>query len=252
MTRRIIIIALLLCTACKKEFTQHLPVDTSNQMAFVKIVHASLLYGALNVYIGGEKVNGAALSFNAVYPVTGTNTYLAVKPGNQEIKLLAADSSTIFSFTKQLGAAKYYSFFITDSLTNASRDSSRIIVEDVLPKIAPGFVGLRFINAVLNDTGMVALWSVAKNGVIISKVKPDSVSSFISVGFNAQIADTLYVTRNVADTVPFIRRTVLAKFVFNSGTIPTLVDGRNYSLYYKGDANATTGATARSVAGYVH
>lgn len=266
MTRNILfsVIILALLAACKKEFTEHLPITPVTDLAYVKIVHAAPFFRAttgvadtFNVYIGGERANGSPLSYNSIYPVNGTNTYLAVKPGMQEIKLSlpgvsTPDSVNIFSMQQQLDAGKYYTLMITDSIKTAKVDMHRIFVEDALLKPDTSAVGLRFINAVLNDAGTVDVWSQAKNGLVIAGVKGDSASPFMMVTYNRPVADTFYVTQHAPDGTPLGSRTVLAQYYFTTANITTITGGRNYTIYYKGDGTAATGAQGRSMAGYVH
>jgi hypothetical protein len=152
-----------------------------------------------------------------------------------------ADSVTIWSLPKYLAPGKYYTFMITDSL-NSTRDSNRIFVQDVYTPAVVSYINLRFIHAVVNDTPgkTVDLWSYARNAAIISKVKPDSVSSFLLAGVNPSVADTLYV-RRTGTTLN------LAKLLF----APT--PQRTYTLYYYGDGNITTaGKKPRTLASYGH
>lgn len=253
MTRSILILLLFITASCRKEYTVHASEENPSGMAFLKVIHASPKLDTFNIYIGGQKMNGTSLKYNSIFPVTGTNTYMAVKPGVQEIRL-ATDSLNIYSFNKQLDAGKYYTFMITDALNTTDKDSARIFVEDVYSMPVPGAVRLRFIHAVINDTAglKVDLFSYAKNATIISGINPDSVSSFMSLGFNQQTPDTFYVTRAAAAGTALSARIVLAKLAFNSTNIAAVADQRTITLYYKGDANLATGAKARSLAGFVH
>jgi hypothetical protein len=138
---------------------------------------------------------------------------------------------------------------ITDSI-KSTRDSSRIFVEDVYKTPSPGYVNIRFINTVIKDTGKVDLFSYAKGATIATRIKPDSMSGFLSIGFNPQTPDTFYITRTLPkDTAaPLSWRTVLAKMVFNSTNVANLSTQRTVTLYYKGD----TTAKSRALSGFVH
>lgn len=250
MTRSIFIILLFAVVSCQKEYTIHASEEGLSAMAFLKVVHASPKLDTFNLYVGGQKMNGTALRYNSIFPAAGTNTYMAVKPGQQEIKL-ATDSGSIYSFNKQLEAGKYYTFLITDALNTTEKDSARIFVEDVYSMPVAGAVRIRFIHAVINDAA-VDLFSYAKNATVITNVNPDSVSSFMLLGYNQQTADTFYVTRAAAAGTSLSARTVLAKLAFNSTNIINAADQRSITLYYKGDATVTTGVKARALSGFVH
>lgn len=260
MTRYIFIFLLLVTVSCQKEYTVHVSEESTAGVAFLKVVHASpnfrIITGkqdTFNIYIGGQKVNGNALSYNSNFPVAGTNTYMAVNAGIQEIRL-ATDSLDIYSLNKQLEAGKHYTFMITDSINTASRDSSRIFVEDAYSMPSAGGIKIRFIHAVINDTAgkKVDLFSYAKNSTVISNVSPDSVSSFMSLGYNPQTADTFYVTRTATAGTPLSARIILAKQAFNATNITGAAEQRCFTLYYKGDGNLTTGTKARTLTGFVH
>lgn len=260
MTRYIFIVLLLITVSCQKEYTVHVSEESTAGVAFLKIVHASPNFRSItgkqdtfNIYIGGRKVNGNALSYNSIFPVAGTNTYIAVNAGLQEIRL-ATDSLSIYSMNKQLEAGKRYTFMITDSINTASRDSSRIFVEDAYTIPAAAGIRIRFIHAVINDTvdKKVDLFSYAKNSAVISNVSRDSVSGFMLLGYNPQTADTFYVTRAATAGTPLSARIILAKQTFNATNIIGAGDQRCFTLYYKGDGNLTTGIKARTLAGFVH
>jgi hypothetical protein len=266
MTRSIFIFLLFVTVSCQKEYTVHASEESTAGMAFLKIIHASPNFRALtgqqdtfNIYIGGLKVNGATFTYNSIFPAAGTNTYMAVEPGLKEIRLtvpgvVKTDSVNIYSFNKQMEAGKYYTFMITDSINAASRDSSRIFVEDSYSTPPAGYISIRFIHTVMNDTvdKKVDLFSYAKNSTIISNVSRDSVSSYISLGYNLQTVDTFYVTRAATSGTALSARIILAKQAFTTTNIVGATDQRCFTLYYKGNGNLTTGTKPRALAGFVH
>ena len=191
--------------------------------------------------------------------MAGTNTYMAVDAGMQEIRfsvpgVVNTDSVNIYTLNKQLEAGKHYTFMITDAIKTAGKDSARIFVEDAYTLPAAGNIRIRFIHAVINDTAgkKVDLFSYARNSTVISDVSPDSVSGFIQLGYNQQTADTFYVTRAAAAGTPLSARLILAKQAFNATNITGATDQRCFTLYYKGDGNITSGNKARTLAGFVH
>jgi hypothetical protein len=198
------------------------------------------------VYLNNSKLSSAALSFGSIFPGIVSNAYLAIPPGSQSIRLsipgvVNTDSVTIATVTKSFVAGKYYSLLITDSIMNASRDSSRILVQDYYTTPNPGFINLRFANAALNDTAgkTVDLFSYARNTTLITKIKSDSVTSFQVVGTNPGVADTLYVRRTGTNQV-------LAKLLFPS------TSQRTYTVFYYGDVTLASGKKARTLSYYAH
>ncbi len=274
-------IALISINSCKREFRIKTPyVDGDSSKAYLKVVDAAPFFrqstgkpDTFNIFLNNTKVSGTPISYNGQFPQFVNNispnittTYIAVQPGLTQIKLSAPgkvtpDSIPITNLTENLIAGRKYTFLITDSL-NSPRDSSRIFIQD--PYIAPleGYVNLRFINAVYNDTlgKTVDLFSYAKNTTILTKFKPGNVSAFQLIGYNIQTPDTFYVTRTlgigVPATTPLSQRLILAKLAFtlssgtsgNAGGAPQ----RTYTLFYKGDGNLTSGVKARSLGIYAH
>jgi hypothetical protein len=92
----------------------------------------------------------------------------------------------------------------------------------------------------------VDIFSYARNNTVITNVPPGLVTPFFSLGFNAGVADTFYVTRPAVAGTPLANRIVLSKLAFGAA------NQRTYTLYYKGDANLTTGTKARTLSSYVH
>jgi hypothetical protein len=240
--------------ACDKTYTKVANYQLAGpDMAYLKIVHVSPSFRQLfnnnpdtfNVYLNTTKLTAPALSFNSIYPGTSINTYMAVTPGTSQIRFslpgtVNPDSLTLYTIPKTLVAGKSYTLFITDSIMSA-RDSSRLLVEDAFTTPATGYVNFRFVNAVVNDTAgkTVDVFSYARNANIFSKIKPDSATTFLSFGFNAGVADTLYVRRTGTNQV-------------FSKVLVSPANQRTYTLVYKGDGNLSTGTKARTLIGFVH
>lgn len=259
------------CFSCKKNNEPNAPfqvVDSS--MAYLKVVHAAPFFrtsvGAadtFNVFINSLRVGVSTFSYNSSYPLstntatpTINNTYIAVAPGQQTIKLstpgiVATDSISIITLTKSFGAGKFYTLFITDSLKTATRDTARMLVQDVIPPAMDGYVNIRFAHLAYNDTlnKMVDVYSYARNAAIVSNIKPGVITGFSALGYNIQATDTFYVRRSGTTQV-------LAKLAFTNSTLgagnASAANKRCYTLYFKGDATATTGTKARSLGIYLN
>lgn len=205
----IAIVALAAAIAsCRKEFTiTAVPVDLSNS-AYLKVVHASPRFrqqfglpDTINVFVAGQKINGAALTFGTTFPA-GTNTYVAVPSGTQQIRLSVhgttnPDSIQVTSLQKTFDVGQYYTFIITDSIASP-RDSSQIFVRDAQPeRVNPGYMSVRFVHAVFNDTAgsNVDIFSARRNGIIFPNVRPGTVTNFTTLSQYPGVADTLIVKR---------------------------------------------------------
>ena len=261
-------------TACKRDYAGVANYATSDSsVAYLKIIHASpnfrQIFGmrdTFNVFVGGQKITNTALSFNAIWPFSVnsstssiTATYAAVMPGQQTIKLSIPgitnpDSMTITTLSKTLVTGRFYTLLLTDSI-KSSYDSSQIFIQDNISPTLPGYINLRFVHAVLNDTAgkNIDVVSYARNANLFSNWKPGSISSFSLLGFNQTVPDTLYVTRPATSGTPISQRIVLAKLALNSTVLGSGAwDRRAYTVYYKGDANITSGTKARSLSVYIN
>ncbi|HTJ11459.1 MAG TPA: DUF4397 domain-containing protein [Dinghuibacter sp.] len=250
------ITVLVILGSCKKNFkydASYKPMDST--MAYLKIIDASPLFRQITTYqdtfivfINGAKVTASSLTFGGAFPGTATNTYLAVPPGPQEIKLsvpgiVNVDSIKILTLNLNMQAGRRYTLMLTDSMLTASRDSSRIFVQDFYNAPVTGYVNFRFIHAVTNDTPglLVDLFSYARNANILSKVKPDSVSPFQTLGVNLGVADTLYVRRSGTTRT-------LAKLLFAP---PPPFNQETYTVYYAGN-DTLKGKKAPALYYYTH
>jgi len=277
MKKNILFIAIILATtmigifSCKRDYSLVATTKTTEGTSYLAIVQASPNFrnifnmpDSFNVFINGQKISGFApgtaspfVTYGTTFPSTNTGFgYIAIPSGPQQIKfsvsgVINADSIPITTFTKTFLPDHQYSFIITDSI-NSLRDSSQIFLDDVynFPPTT-GYYNLRFVNAVLNDTASVDLYSYARNGVIYSKVSPGGTTAFSQIGVNIQTSDTLYVTRSLAtgvsSTTPLSQRTILAKMAFGAG------NQKSYTIYYKGDFSLpVSNKKGRSLSFYRH
>lgn len=268
---------LVVLIACKRDISgiaEFSKVDSS--LAYIKIIDVApnfrTIYGgrdSVNVFANDVKINATALSFNSIYPFAVnsttnsiTATYAAVQPGEQKFRLsvpgvINPDSLTVHTFTKTLKAGKFYSLFITDSL-KFTPDSAQI-VQDGFSPITTGYINLRFAHKVLNDTAgkTVDVFSYARNATIFTNIKPGTVTGFAMLSNNIAVPDTFYVTRSLPTgapaSTPLTQRIVLAKIAANAAALGSgATDQRSFTLYFKGDANLTTGTKARSLGVYLN
>lgn len=261
-------VIVLAIAACEKKYDwvaqQDLMDDTK---AYLKFVHASpsfkLIHGApdtFQIFVNDKKLTSGNLTYNSVWPFTvnsSTNsisaTYAMLEPGMNTIRLTAPgkdnpDSATIFEISKELTAGMRYTLMITDSV-KMDRDSSKIFIPDDLGEIAPlpGFINLRFVHAVLNDTvgKTVNIFSYARNADIGTNIKPGTTTVFSRYSYNPGVVDTFYVRRS--------NGFVLAKIPFSGANISSgSLDQRSFTLYYKGDGDLASGTKGRALAAYIN
>jgi len=254
-------IAALCCLfACKRDMELKNKPGYPAGTALIKFIDVAPNLGSVlnnnadtfNILINGQKVTGftpgtlSAMVFGATYPFAGTgNGYASVPAGNVEIKLVKGfntlDSVVLATLHATLEADKYYSLIITDSI-NSPRDSSKIFVNDAFIPLTPGYFGLRFVNAALNDTGNVDIWSTRNNRTIFSGAKPGSISAFTSQFYTSILSDTLFVRRS--GTLIGLDTLVTVNFANN----------RSYTIVYKGNAltNKTSDPKRRHLINYLN
>ncbi len=242
-----------LFTACEKDTAKIAGFTTTEGNAFLRVAHAAPSFRSIfnapdsfNVYVNGSKVNAPFITYASVFPTT-SNTYFAVAPGLQQIKIsvhgfnsIQPDSTLITNFTKVFQAGQYYTLLITDSIKSV-KDSAQMFLPDAYSKPSPGNYGLRFVHAVLNDTAgkNIDVFSTRRNANIYNNIKPGTITSFSSLAYNTQLNDTLYVRR--AGTL-----FNLSSAVFGAG------NQRVYTIVYRGNGDLTTTTKARLMASFVH
>lgn len=280
--------------SCKKSFygnAEYESLDSTH--AYIKIVHVSPNFSKIfatpddSVQVSLDEsilnttpisftgtsttVSGYKTQFNGMYPyavslnaTTNANTYAMVAPGAKTVNLLN-HGTNLYHFAANLKGGSYYTLFITDSI-KSSNDSARIFVQDNWNRFnsnpLDGYFNIRFMNAVMQDSSTIAanstvdVYSYARNSVIFSKIRPDSLSSFTQVGFNMSAPDTFYVTRTPTQTgtVLLANRIVLAKLVIpaQSASVPGYTTNRSFTLMYTGDGTLTSGTTARNFSWYIN
>lgn len=252
---------ILMFMACKKETKMNATYEAGNdQTAYLRVIHASPNFrqqfnapDSFNLYVNNIKMNAPFLTYGSIFPATTTgNGYVAVTPGLQQIKMsvhgfasASPDSTLIMNFTKTINAGEYFTLFVSDSLKTNPNAS---FVPDVFTKPLNGNAGIRFMHGVLNDTAgkTVDIYSYARNATVFTNLLPGQVTSIVSLGVNVGVADTFYVTRSAPTGTQLANRIVLAKLALAAA------NQRNYSLYYRGDGNLTTGTKARTLSVYLH
>jgi hypothetical protein len=258
----IVAISTMLIASCNRDGSYIATYQTDNgNMSYLKIIHASPYFrntfakpDSFNIYINNNKVNSPFLTYGGVFPSTSSNYgYIGLTAGVQQIRLSVnginnVDSLTIAQYTTAFGNSSYYTWVITDSI-NSTNTAAQIVTKDTLNPVLAGYYNLRFINAVYSDSAAplgasvsknMDLFSYSRNAVLISNIAPSGVTKFYSLNTNIGVADTLYVTRNAATTVPLSSRVVLAKLAITPLN-------RNYTLYYMGDATLASGTKAKKL-----
>ena len=239
--------------ACKKEYDTTATFNTTEGNTYIKFIHVAPTFrqvfnkaDSFNIFINNAKVNGTFLTYNGVFPSSNNYGYISVPAGLQQIKLSVAgvvnpDSIQIVNFTKIFQANQKYTVMVTDNVA-ATNDSAKIIVPDTYTKPNPGNYLLRFVHAVWNDTAgkTVDIYSTRMNRLIGTNLAPGAVTNYITLPYNSQLNDTLYIRRFGT--------------TFNLATLngASFSNQRAYTMYYKGDGNLTTGTKTRSIATYVH
>jgi Domain of unknown function (DUF4397) len=267
MKKSTIVFALILLAvltgafSCKRNMPLKDPANTpSGGSAFISLIDVSpnldsILKGhadTFNVLFNGTKVTGytsgtsPVMTFGGIYPLSGTAVgYAAIPAGAQTIEFAngvnTLDSTVLATFHETLTPNSYYSFIVTDSVLS-NRDSSRIFIRDTLMPVTPGFYNMRFVNAALNDTAGVDIWSARNNANIFSNVKPGTILGFSPFASNWALSDTLFCRR--AGT----------QIGLDTLSTQTFYNLRTYTLIYKGNAlnNVKTNTKRRHLIVYTN
>lgn len=190
-----------------------------------------------NILLNGVKSTGytagtsPVMTMGGIYPLAGTaNGYAAVPAGDQTIKFARGvntlDSVVLYSFNETLQPNSYYTLLVTDSIKSGN-DAQRMFLKDNITATDSNSYNMRFINAVLNDTAGVDVYSARQAKTIFANVKPGSVIDFAK--FTASfVSDTLTCRRAGTMTSLDVLLTT------------SLIGYRSYTLVYQGDyKNAT-------------
>ena len=237
--------------SCKRDMALRDPaVAASANSAFISMIdvapNLNTVLGfkadTFNVLLNGIKSTGftsgtaPVMTFSGIYPVAGTAVgYAEVPAGDQTVKFVRGvntlDSVVFLTFTESMQPKSYYTLLITDSIKSGS-DAARMFLKDNFTPVDSLSYNLRFVNAVLNDTAGVDIWSARQANTIFSNVKPGAVVDFTK--FNASwTPDTLLCRR--AGTKVALDTLLTQNF---NGL-------RTYTLVYKGNAFSTVKADTK-------
>jgi hypothetical protein len=170
------------------------------------------------------------MTFSGIYPLNGTTSgYAEVAAGDQTIKFARGvntlDSVVFLTFNESLQPKTYYTLLITDSI-KSGQDAARMFLKDNFAPVDSSSYNLRFVNAVLNDTAAVDVWSARQANTIFSNVKPGAVVDFTKLN-SSWVPDTLFCRR--AGT----------KVGLDTLLTQNFYGLRTYTLVYKGNAFST-------------
>jgi hypothetical protein len=239
-------VVLGLFVSCDKDQEFLANYDSTESLAYLKIVHYSPAFrqvvngrDSFNVYVNGNKVNGAFLTYGSIFP-GNTTPYLAVPAGPQSLRItvngvLTPDSITLASLNKTLEPGGYYSFIITDSVLK-SNEAKQMFLRDLVAKTDTAHFSLRFVHALLNDTvgKNVDIYSVRYKTNIFSNIAPGTATPFSVLDYTA-LTDTLIVRR--------------PGFLYPLDSLrgASFARQRAYTVVYKGLPGTTTGTKARTL-----
>jgi hypothetical protein len=227
-------------------------IDGNSNTAQLRIIHAAPNFrnvtgraDSIHVFANGAKINGARLTYGGTFPATSPTSYTTIPSGFVYLKisvggLVNLDSIQVAAINTVIQPGTQYTLMITDSLLNASKDSTRIFVRDSLPNLLNIRTGIRFISA-LNDTAVdkrVDVWSARRNSNLFAGIQPGGITNFTTQPF-INFPDTLIVRR--AGTMTELAR-------LNN---ITFANQRVYTMYLRGDV-LLTGVKARTLTWYTN
>jgi hypothetical protein len=259
---RVLFFALATCVAmsgCKKDPGTKAPLLENQNDAYVRVIHVAPSFRQIfsnrdtfNVYAGSARINSPFLTYNSFFPGSTVDNYVALPAGNQLFRfsvpgVVNYDSVTLYSFTKNLLPGQRYSLIITDSIKNTNEAAQMWLRDDYTVPV-PGQFGIRFVNAVINDTAgkTVDLYSVKLKGNMFTNVKGFSATGFHY--YNTTLnADTLIVRRSGVTTWELARLPLIG----TNAPIP-YSSQHVYTYIYRGDTKLTTGTKGRGLTSYLN
>jgi hypothetical protein len=184
--------ASLLYLSCTKTAPVKLAaVDTDlNNAALVQVVNATVGSTRTYVYVDGNPVTGATLSFGSVFPASGFT--FKVTPGLRSFSIrdtLRTSTQVPIIFAENFEAGKKYIIFMYDTTTLAKQitvDNDLVIPSDTSAR-------LRFANFIYNS-GVnlpVDVFSKRLNANIFTNVSKTQVTPYIP--FSSSVNDTFLV-----------------------------------------------------------
>jgi hypothetical protein len=274
------------CKKSDKYVAKRLPVTNNAYLRIVHVApnFATALAVADNfhIYINDTKINGPALVYATTttnlldtlgvvagtYPTTvaafpvqalNTDTYAAVAAGAENLRFSLVgknlvDSVTFVKLPVFFGIGQYYTLFITDNIRDA-QTTPQILTQDFFTKPDTGSYSIRFAHMVLNDTAgkNVDVYSTKQAATIFSNISAGTVTGFLNFKINPTIPstpDTIIIRRagTLNELTRYPPNRVGVKPVTSSITPVSYPNSqRVYTIIYKGNATATTGAKQRSV-----
>lgn len=228
-------LAALLITGCKRETFK--PLATENfelaNKAFIRFYNAALSTTKNYLYQGDVPLTGAAVAYGGVFP-SSAGFYGTVNSGQQNLLIKDTTTGTTqnqVSVSANFDAGKRYTIFTYDTATSVKY----LAVEDVIEVPADTSARLRFVNLPFSRTDVpnVDIFSKKANQNIFTNVSPLSATSFIP--YTSVQSDTLYVrATGTTDNVATLNNFIASR-------------RRSYTLIFRGNYNATSGATARTL-----
>lgn len=229
------LLAAILIAGCKRENFQPMAVenfDIANK-SFVRFYNAAISTARNYLFQDDTPLTGAAVAYGGFFP-SSAGFYSAVNSGQQNL-LIKDTSSTAtqnqVSISHNFEAGKRYTIFTYDTATTVKY----LAVEDVIEVPQDTTARIRFVNLPFsrNPIPNVDVFSKRANQNIFTNISPLSVSDFIP--YASIQSDTLYVRPTGTTT--------------NMGTLLSFIASRkrSYTLIYRGNYEASSGATARTL-----
>jgi len=186
------------------------------------------------IYANGKKLNGAALSYGGVWPIT--NVYANIPAGSTRFDIINARlnlsvvpnvpaymaGDTLATFTATVDKGKYYSLYIGDTVPTV-----RVTVkEDLFPLPEYQTYKIRVANFLMNPLDTITLFSARQNAEIISNITHKNVSDWVQIPLPV-----------ISDTLIFRKKGTTTAYVQVPGFSPTGL--RMYTMLARGKTGVT-------------
>jgi len=226
----------ILLAACEKDTSLYLSAQTDLSGKSLIKVYSSTLNATRNyVYLDAKPVTGAGIAYGGLFP--SVSYYSAIQAGARKVEIrdtLVTATQIPLRFTFTFDAGANYTIFTYDTTTAVKH----LVVKDDIQVPGDSTARIRFANFIFARVAIPAvdIFSIKQQANIFSNVSTASVTNFIP--YASDIADTLFVR-------PTGKSQNLTQL---NGILPR--EKRSYTVVFRGNYQATSGTSARTLTSF--
>jgi hypothetical protein len=192
----------------KHEFLNSVPFA---QGAKIKFIHAASDASAINVLVNNQKVNGVALSYSGIFPVTDYVTIDTAGINNTaSIRVINANPPEIEVSTASLRVVQGQ--YLSVAVVGVSPAYEAVVINDRISSLPnDGKIRIRFFNFIHNSTTV---------DVVATPSGGTATTLYSGIGY--KLGDADFSTINLAPNVNFLTYTIELKNALTGAVLATL------------------------------